>query len=240
LPKEEETGFRAIAARANYMSVDMPNVQFPTKEVCRDMAKPTSGGYEKAKRLARYLASFEEVCFRYEWQTEEESQNLKGYTDSDWAGCRKSRKSTSGGAVMLGKHCLRTWSSTQPVLALSVAEAEYYSIVEGATRCIGLQTMLKEMGVEVGILVISTDSSSAKSFASRRGLGKMRHIEVKDLWLQEAVCCGRLKPQKIDGVMNPADLLIKYLSSAEIAKHLQFLHISLVPRRPRTACNLNK
>ena len=141
---------------------------------------------------------------------------------------------------MLGKHCLRMWSATQPVHALSVAEAEYYAIIEGATRCLGLQTMFKEMGVEIDVVVISIDSSSAKSFASRRGLGKMRHIEVKDLWLQEAVCRGRVKLQKIDGTQNPSYMFTKYLTSAEIEKHLGFLNICLVPRRPLTACSSNE
>ena len=125
---------------------------------------------------------------------------------------------------MLGKHCLRTWSSTQPVHALSVAEAEYYALVEGSTRCLGLQTMLKELGVEAGVVVLSTDSSSAKSFASRRGLGRMRHIEVKELWLQEAVRRGRIQPKKVDGAVNPADLFIKYLTNVDIDKHLNSLN----------------
>ena len=237
LQKAEEKGFRALAARANYMAVDVPNIQFPTKEVCRDMSKQSVAAYEKIKRLARYMISFEEVTFEYEWQSEEEAIKLRGFTDSDWAGCKKTQKSTSGGALMLGKHCLRTWATTQPVHALSVAEAEYYAMTEGSTRCLGLQTMLREMGVEVGIVVISTDSSSAKSFASRRGLGKMRHIEVKELWLQEAVCHGRIKLQKIAGPENPADLFTKYLTTAEIDKHLKFLNVNLVPRSLRTACS---
>ena len=87
--------------------------------------------------------------------------------------------------------------------------------------------MLREMGLEVGIVVISTDSASAKSYASKRGLGKMRHIEVKDLWLQEAVCRGRVKLAKIEGPKNPADLFTKYLSTAEIANHLKFLNIGI-------------
>ena len=143
LQKEEEQGFRALAARANYVAVDVPNIQFPTKKVCRDMSKPSVSAYEKLKRLARYMVGFEEVTFEYKWQSEEEATKIRGYTDSDWAGCRKTRKSTSGGAIMLGMHCLRTWSSTQPVHALSVAEAKYYAIVEGSTRCIGLQAMLR-------------------------------------------------------------------------------------------------
>ena len=52
LQKVEESGFRAIAARANYMAVDVPNVQFPTKEVCRDMSKPSVAAYERVNFLA--------------------------------------------------------------------------------------------------------------------------------------------------------------------------------------------
>ena len=175
-----------------------------------DMSKPSISGYEKLKSLARYMVGFEEVLFEFKWQSEEEAKKISGYTDSDWAGCRKSRKSTSGGAIMLGQHCLRTWSSTQPVHALSVAEAEYYALVEGSIRCLGLQTMLKKLGVEAGVVVISTDSSSAKSFASRRGLGRMRHIKVTELWLQETVCRGRIQWKKVDDTVNPADLPTKY------------------------------
>ena len=95
----------------------------------------------------------------------------KVFTDNDWAGCRTQR-STSGGLVMLGWHPLRTWSSTQSVVFTS--SAELYSAAEGASRGLGLQSMPREMGVQAS-LTVSTDSSSAISFASTRGLGSMRH-----------------------------------------------------------------
>ena len=71
-------------------------------------------------------------------------------------------------------HCVKTWSSTQMPLALSSAEAEYYAMVDGATRGPGAKTMLSEMGLDTSVLVLSTDSSAAKSFPSQRGLKKMR------------------------------------------------------------------
>ena len=88
--------------------------------------------------------------------------------------------------------------------------------------------MLKELGVEAGVVVISTDSSAAKSFASRRGLGRMRYIEVKELWLQEAVCRGRIQLKKANGTVNPADLFTKYLTNVDIDKHLNSLNISRI------------
>ena len=114
---------------------------------------------------------------------------------------------------------------TQPTVTMSSAEEEYISMVEGATRGIGLRTMLGEMGVEVSVVVISTDSSAAKSFASQRGLKKMRHIECKELWLQEAVCRGKVKLLKIEGTKNPSDMFTKNPTHTEIAKHCNSLGI---------------
>eukprot|EP00974_Lingulodinium_polyedra_P122417 11182751-Lingulodinium_polyedra.AAC.1 len=66
--------------------------------------------------------------------------------------------------------------------------------------------MLREMGVNA-VLFASADSSSAKAFASTRGLGRMRRLEVKDLWLQGLVKNGRVKLQKVRGDLNPADVM---------------------------------
>ena len=71
LQKDEEKAFRSVAARANYMALDIPNIQYPVKEVCRSMAAPTTTSYSKLKKLARYIAGFLEVSFEYPWQDEE-------------------------------------------------------------------------------------------------------------------------------------------------------------------------
>ena len=90
---------------------------------------------------------------------------------------------------MLGQHCIKTWSATQQAYALSSAEAELYGLVEAVTRGKGLVTLSSELGFSElsGMLRLGTDSSAAKSFVSRRVLGKMRHIDIRDLWLQKEV-----------------------------------------------------
>ena len=54
---------------------------------------------------------------------------IDGHTDSDWGGCTKSRKTTSGAVIMLGQHMIKSYSKQQKVLALSSAEAETYGMV---------------------------------------------------------------------------------------------------------------
>eukprot|EP00973_Karenia_brevis_P010730 1453450-Karenia_brevis.AAC.1 len=101
---------------------------------------------------------------------------------------------------MLGEHCIKTWSSTQGAYALSSAEAEFYAMVEGVTRAKGLVSLAREMGFEEisNVVQLGRDRSAAKSFACRRGLGKMRHLEIRDLWLQKEIREGRLDVEKIN------------------------------------------
>ena len=100
LSKEEAKHFRKVAARANYLGLDRMDIQFAVKEACREMAKPTVGGLRKLKRLARYLAQAPRVDIEFDGEGVEEV--VDAYSDSDWAGCRESRKSTSGGIVAWG------------------------------------------------------------------------------------------------------------------------------------------
>jgi hypothetical protein len=93
----------------------------------------------------------------------------------------------------------------------------------------GLVTMATELGftnlrTEVNA---ATDSSAAKSFVSRRGLGKMKHIEIRDLWLQEEVLKGFVEVMKVRGTENPADLMTKYLNMTDIKERLAYLNLRL-------------
>ncbi len=83
----------------------------------------------------------------------QEESELTVTTDTDFAGCGKTRKSTSGGVLMLGSHLLKSWSSTQAVIALSSGEAEYYGMVKGASVALGCKAMLSEIGVDVNIVM---------------------------------------------------------------------------------------
>ena len=119
----------------------------------------------------------------------------------------KDRKSTSGGVWMLGNHTIKTWSASQGAIALSSAEAEFYAIIEAVTRSKGLVCLARDLGFPElsNVVKLATDSSAAKSFVVKRGLGKMRHLEIRDLWLQKEVAEGKVVVRKIWGTENPAD-----------------------------------
>ena len=222
----EATAFRACVARLNFLGQDSPELQFPAKELSKEMAHPTQGSWNRMKKVVRFLVGRRRVLWRYAWQ--EEATKVQVFADSDWGGDRISRKSTSGGAIVFGKHCLRTWSSTQGAIALSSAEAEFYALIDAVLRAKWMQTVLRELGVPVSsVAEACTDSSAARSFVSKRGLGKMRHVELRNLWLQREVGDGQVIISKVPGVQNPADAMTKFLDFRALSERLRLLGLEL-------------
>ena len=121
---------------------------------------------------------------------------------------------------MLGKHLIRSWSTNQAVIALSSGEVEYYSMVKGGSIGLGTQAMIKELGVELPITMRS-DASAAIGIVMRRGLGKIRHIDVSQLWLQEKVRSGEIKMIKVKSSENKSDLLTKHHNHDAILNHMR-------------------
>ena len=94
-------------------------------------------------------------------------------------------------------------------------------MVKGASNALGISAMLKDAGLNIGI-ELETDSSAAKGIASRRGLGKVRHIELAHLWLQGQVARHKVGIRKIRGEEHFSDSLTKHASPDRIAQTMRF------------------
>ena len=163
------------------------------------------------------------MIYRYDFQR---AEGIEVYSDTDWSGCPRTRRSTSGGCIMIGTHCIRTWSSTQASVTLSSGEAGYYGLVKAAGAGLGHQSLMDDLGLHLPVRVW-TDSSAALGIASRSGLGKLRHLETHTLWVQEKVRTGAIEVRKVWGEVNPADLFTKHLPSREKVHQLllSLIHI---------------
>ena len=231
------TPFRAAAARGNYLAQDRPDLQFSAKEICRNMSKPTDLAWGAMKRMCRFLGGTQRLVWKFRFQ---EASEVTIYSDTDWAGCPRTRKSTSGGCIMVGSHLLKSWSSTQSSVALSSGEAEFYGAVKAAGYGIAYQSLLQDLGVKMPVSVFS-DSSAAIGIASRQGLGKLRHLDVHTLWLQQAVRSGRIALKKVLGTDNPADIFTKHQASrAELLDKVRMFDMEYRDGRAEAAPDLRR
>ena len=104
-----------------FLAMDRPDLQYAAKDMAKHMANPCSLDWIKVKRVGKYLVGAPRYVQQYLWQ--EFNARIDAYTGSDWAGDRVTRKSTSGGVLMMGSPLLKLWSSTHPMVALRSGEA---------------------------------------------------------------------------------------------------------------------
>ena len=120
----------------------------------------------------------------WKFPNQQEQYVANVYPDANFVGCKRSRKSTSGGLIVLGQHCIKAWSKTQSLVAISSAESEFYSVVKASCERRGFCTLFKDLGMELKIRV-HMDASAAKGIIEKKGVSRVRHLDTSVLWLQE-------------------------------------------------------
>ena len=70
---------------------------------------------------------------------------------------------------------------------------------------------------------------------ARKGIGRVRNIEVGELWIQDAAKHGVLSIHKVKGEYNPADILTKYVARGKIHQHCHAMGLALESGRPESA-----
>ena len=147
------------------------------------------------------------------------------YSDSDWAGCQRSRRSTSGSLITLFSVNLSSTSRTQASISHSSAEAELYAMTQATIDSLAIKHFIKELKSEI----LKTDSSAGKTMASRLGISrKSNHIELRHLrhlWIQDILSEGVMSLEKVGTHHNPSDVLTKFVQASVLGNHLPKLNL---------------
>ena len=99
----------------------------------------------------RYLKGIEESGLGYK---KGGNLDLKVFSDIDWAGSINDRKSTSGGAFILGKRLVSWTSKKQNYISQSIAEAEYVATTVNCSNIVWFKQLLAGMKIEIKDLVV--------------------------------------------------------------------------------------
>ena len=135
---------------------------------------------------------------------------------------------------MRGSHLIKHWSSTQKAVTLSSAEAELCGIVKGTTEALWIQSVGRDLVLSM-TLSIHTDSAAAVGICKRAGIGRIRHLAVEQLSVQEGLRRGDFRLFKVQGDANPADALTKHLSREVLDKHFAALSLKRLAGRAVSA-----
>ena len=232
LEGERKANYQTQAARANYLCLDRCDIGFATKECMRRLSSPTVDDETALKKMVRYLKGRPRVVSIFEYGRSPYSLVVEG--DSDHAGCARTRKSTSGGVIRWGPHTLKWWSKTQPTIALSSGEAELAAMVKCTSEGMGMLCIMAEFGIQSD-LTVRSDAVAAIGIVKRQGLGRIRHLAVADLWIQQKCKQGDVAYSKLPGKDNTSDILTKPVEAETIDRHMAAMNLEFRSGRHQLA-----
>ncbi|KAE8702283.1 Squamosa promoter-binding protein 2 [Hibiscus syriacus] len=203
----------AIGSLMYAMVCTRPDIAHVVGVVSRYMNNPGKVHWEAVKWILRYLrgTTNKALCFKGG------DTILTGYVDADLAGNVDIRMSTTGYVYTLGGTAVSWVSQLQKIVALSTTEAEYVAVTEAIKEMVWLQSFLEELGKIQENNVLYCDSQSAIHLAKNPSFhSRTKHIQLRYHFIWSLLEDGILKLEKISGAQNPADMLIKTVTTEKL------------------------
>lgn len=179
------------------------------------------------KRIIRYLLGKVSLGL---WYPKNSLCDLVGYSDSDFAGSKTDRKSTSGTCQFIGSALVSWNSKKQNSVALSTAEAEYISASSCCAQILWMKHQLSDYGIVLDHIPIKCDNTSAISISKNLVLhSRTKHIEIRHHFLRDHVLKDDCVLEFVDTKNQLADIFTKPLpkdSFYSIRRKLGLLDVS--------------
>ncbi|GKA54883.1 hypothetical protein Tco_0753832 [Tanacetum coccineum] len=133
----DATKYRSMIGALMYLTSSRLDIVHTTCLCAQYQAKPTEKYLKEVKRIFRYLWGSVNMGL---WYTNDSGFELTGFSDYDYAGCKDTFKSTSGGTQFLGEKLVSWSSKKQDCKALSTAKAEYMSLSTSCAQVLWMRT----------------------------------------------------------------------------------------------------
>ncbi|OLP83685.1 Retrovirus-related Pol polyprotein from transposon TNT 1-94 [Symbiodinium microadriaticum] len=223
LTPEAAARYRRALGKLSWLSATRGDLVYYISVLARGQSSPLEVHERAMRAVLRYLKTVVHY-FQVFPRQRHSHMLLRAYVDASWGSERSvERRSISGGCLMLGKACIKSWARLQQSVALSSAESELYALVEGSREALGARCAVGHILGHEGEIVphIYCDSEAAVNISKMEGLRKLRHIDIRACFIQTEVQAGAIKVFSVKGTENPADIFTKY--GTEYQKHLDGL-----------------
>ena len=211
--------FRQAAGTGLYTPIDRLSLQFAMSVVMSGMSEPKVVHQLQVVRVARYVLQHPGETWLFNCQADPKS--LCVYTNTDWAADELTRKSVSCTVERYGSHMLDCCVAKQSLVALFSGEAEFYGIVRAVATSKQTSQVLEQIGVQAEV-TIASDSSAARGICT-----KVRHLSIKELWIQEAYRKKEFQLVSVDTLLNWADIGRKAHTSERLTSLLRQMPLRL-------------
>ncbi|KAJ9566512.1 hypothetical protein OSB04_002478 [Centaurea solstitialis] len=203
------TLYRGMIGSLLYLTASRPDIMYSTCLCARYQAEPKESHLTAVKRIFRYLKGTPNLGL---WYSKDSGFDLTAYSDSDFAGCKIDRKSTTGGCHLLGGKLVSWTSKKQNSVSTSTAEAEYVAAGICCAQVLWLRNQLQDYDIQLSKIPIYCDNTSAIVIANNPVLhSKTKHIEVRYHFIRDHVMNGDIELHFVPTEYQLADLFTKPL-----------------------------
>ena len=196
-----------------------PDISFIVGMLGRYLSNPGMDHWKAAKRVLRYLQRTKDYMLTYR---KSDVLEIIGYSDSDFAGCQDSYRSTSGYIYLLAGGAISWKSAKQTLVTSSTMAAEFVACFEASDHAIWLQNLvtgLRIIGIERPLKLYCDNKSAVLYSNNNRSSTKSRHIDIKFLIVKERVQNGKIAIEHIGTNSMIADPLTKGLPPKVFHEH---------------------
>jgi len=177
--------------------------------MCKISRNPKESHFKAAKRILKYLKG---TSFFGLWYPSHSPIHLIGYSDSDFAGCKRDRKSTSGTCHLLGSSLISWHSKKQACVALSTAEAEYIAVGSCCAQIMWLKQQLADFGLQINKIPFMCDNTSAINLTKNQiQHSRTKHIKIRHHFIRDHVNNGNCEVKFVETKLQLADIFMKPL-----------------------------
>ncbi|WVZ52015.1 hypothetical protein U9M48_003110 [Paspalum notatum var. saurae] len=203
----DQSTYRSMIGSLLYLTASRPDIMFSVCLCARFQAAPKESHLTAVKRILRYLKHTPSIGL---WYPEGAKLELLGYSDSDFAGYRVDRKSTSGRCHLLGRSLVSWSSKKQNCVALSTAEAEYIAVGACCAQILYMKQSLLDFGVVCGSVLLLCDNESAAKIAKNLVQhSRTKHIDIRHHFLRDHEAKGDITITGVRSEEKLADIFTK-------------------------------
>jgi hypothetical protein len=212
----DQSLYRSMIGSLLYLTASRPDIMFSVCLCARFQANPKESHLSAVNRILRYLKHTPSIGL---WYPKGASLDLLGYSDSDFAGSRVDRKSTSGGCHLLGRSLVSWSSKKQNSVALSTAEAEYIAAGACCAQILYMKQTLLDFGVKLGRIPLLCDNESAVKIAKNPVQhSRTKHIDIRHHFLRDHEAKGDISLQGVRSEEQLADIFTKPLDESTFVR----------------------
>lgn len=210
--------YREVIGALIYLSTKTrPDISFAINWASRYVENPTVASIAGVKRTLRYLKGSQKLSLLY--KNGGDINTIHVYTDSDYAECPDTRRSTTGYVIMFNGAPIVWGSRRQRIVAQSSTEAEFIAACEGLKELLYVKNMIEELTQEPVLCHMHIDNTSAIALIKEGRYKRSKHMEVRFKLITERYADKTFVLNHCPSSEQLADLLTKPLDRVKLERN---------------------